>query len=310
MSTSSAPSWPYLRLNTSMTLDDEHIASLAQTALDRGALGSLLDGSSWLVFLPQDADHTERSALRSALEETFHSFTVGSDAEWHDTAWQWETMADQPWATAWKDHFESLPVGKQLVIRPDWEVSEPLADKLKGRLELYLRPGFGFGTGKHETTRLALTMLERYLRPGKRMLDFGSGSGILSIAAAIMGMEHITAIEFDPEANLNARENFELNNVHDKIVLYEQNHLESINDTFDLILCNMLPQNAMPHLSHLTRLLSPKGELIYCGFLTAQREAIHQAIQQATLEITDGSELNEWGVLVARPSAGCATKKG
>ena len=98
---------------------------------------------------------------------------------------QEDTVREEDWADNWKQYFKPLPVGQRLLIRPTWEAAEPMP----GREVLSIDPGMAFGTGGHETTRLVLEALEGQIRPGIRFLDVGCGSGILSIAALLLGAE-------------------------------------------------------------------------------------------------------------------------
>ena len=107
-----------------------------------------------------------------------------------------ESCAEEDWINNWKQYFHPIPVGEKLLIRPTWEEAyDP-----QGRTVLHLEPGLAFGTGTHETTRLCLELLEKYLKPGMSLLDVGCGSGILSIAALVLGAERASAVDIDPKA--------------------------------------------------------------------------------------------------------------
>lgn len=286
--------WPYLRLTLPEAADSEQLGTVVQAAADAGALGGSSEVGDLLLYLPQEADEALLQTIRQA---------VASEAEalgWTPLTWKLEALADQPWATAWKKDFITMPVGHRLLVRPDWEVQAPAPPEWSNRLTIWLRPGFGFGTGRHETTRLALEMLESHLEEGTRVLDFGSGSGILSIAAVRLGACSVTAIEFDPDANQNARENFDLNHSHARIYLHEANHPGAIPGSFDLIICNMLPQNALQHFEALAmRLEGRQSVFIYSGFLVDQKLEIETALAQVGLMTQGFAQLNEWGAVVA-----------
>ena len=116
-------------------------------------------------------------------------------------------VREEDWSDNWKQYFKPLPVGKRLLIRPTWETAEPVP----GRKILSIDPGMAFGTGGHETTRLVLEALENRIQPGVRFLDVGCGSGILSIAALLLGASSAVGVDIDPLAVRTARENGELN---------------------------------------------------------------------------------------------------
>lgn len=295
MSNESTMTWPFLRLALPQEADADQIALLTQAAADVGALGSSTEPSGeLLVYLPKEAGQDMVQMVFAALRNEAH------ELGWPEPALNLERLEEQPWATAWKQAFVTMPIGKRLLIRPDWELHESPPTEWSDRHPIYLRPGSGFGTGRHETTRLALEMLENHITEGDRVLDFGSGSGVLSIAAVRLGASSVTAVEFDVDANQNARENFDLNGCHARIYLQEKSHPREAPGKFDLILCNMLPHNAMPHLYALVeRLAGPQSLLIYSGFLVEQQSDITEAFHQAGLMPQASAQLNEWGALVA-----------
>jgi ribosomal protein L11 methyltransferase len=211
-------------------------------------------------------------------------------------------LPDAPWATAWKADFRSIPIGRRLLIRPDWEMGTPPPDPAwADRLPLWLRPGLGFGTGRHETTRLALETLENHLRPGMTVLDFGSGSGVLSIAAVALGASTVYAVEFDPQANENARDNLALNQVSEQVTLIEADQPAAAPGKADLVICNMLPHNALRHMSDLVHVFhDAQSTLIYSGYLADQEYEIEKVLSGAGLKKAMGAQLNEWAVWVGR----------
>lgn len=298
MENSSQDKWPFLRVSLPKAADGEQIGILSQVAADVGALGAVTEPEALTFYLPREADE-------DFVEEVCQAVQAEADAfGWPILLWQVDSLLDQPWATAWKKDFKTFPVGQSLLIRPDWEHHEPAPPEWSDRLPIWLRPGFGFGTGRHETTRLALEMLENHLEPGARVLDFGSGSGVLSIAAIRLGAASATAVEFDPDANQNARENFELNGCTARVYLHESNDPSEAPGHFELIICNMLPHNALPHfLSLVSRLEKGAPALfIYSGFLVEQREQIEEALSQSGMVAQGFAKLNEWGAIVAECS--------
>ena len=118
-------------------------------------------------------------------------------------------LSETDWAEAWKTHYDVLRVGRRLVIKPTWRDYDPLPDDLIIKLD----PGMAFGSGLHPTTRLCLEAMEGFLRPGSGVLDVGTGSGILAVAAARLGASHVLALDTDPLAVRVARENVALNQV-------------------------------------------------------------------------------------------------
>jgi ribosomal protein L11 methyltransferase len=128
---------------------------------------------------------------------------------------QLRRLAETDWAEAWKAHYHVLPIGRRLVIKPTWEAFVPQPDQVVIELD----PGLAFGSGLHATTRLCLELMEEHLRPGQRVLDVGTGSGILAIAAARLGAAAVVALDNDAEAVRVARENVALNGVADRVAV-------------------------------------------------------------------------------------------
>ena len=120
------------------------------------------------------------------------------------------SLREEDWATSWQKYYQPIPVGKQVYIVPDWMRGQPVP---AGRTPLYLNPGLTFGTGAHPTTQLCLELLEGVLRPGDKVLDLGCGSGILAIAALILGAGRAVGVDIDPKAADVAFENAALNGI-------------------------------------------------------------------------------------------------
>jgi ribosomal protein L11 methyltransferase len=288
--------WPYLVLAMPADADPEAAARLTQAALDAGALGGEEAPGELRLYLPREATPEILREVDAALRAEADALGMGDGL-----AWRAGHLADAPWATAWREYFQSTPVGQRMLVRPDWEQGTPTPQAWAGRETIWLRPGLGFGTGRHETTRLAMEMVEAYMAPGLRVLDFGSGSGVLSLAAVRLGAGEVWAIERDPQANENAVDNLEINQCADRIRLLETDTPSAAEGTFDLIVCNVLPQFALPQMAGLAaRLRSNASTLIYSGFLADQSEEIERALAQSGLVIVEARSLAEWGAAATR----------
>lgn len=286
--------WPVLQFFFERVLDEELEGTLVQEAVEQGAHGGIGEGARLAVYLPREIPEDN---LRSIIDSVIAEAVVLNNPV---QTWHLEGLEDAPWATAWKVDFKTFALGRRLMIRPEWERSTPapLTDADR-RLTIWLNPGMGFGTGRHETTRQALEALERLLREGDDFLDFGSGSGVLSIAAWRLGARRVVAIECDSESNRNAMENFELNHCSARIELVESAHPAPELGSFDRISCNMLPQHALTHFKALSRCLKNlESRLIYSGFLTDQSREIEEALDGAGLCVIERGALHEWGLFV------------
>jgi ribosomal protein L11 methyltransferase len=205
-------------------------------------------------------------------------------------------IAEEDWASSWKEHFKPLPVGKRLLILPSWE--SPAADET--RQTIVLDPGMAFGTGGHETTRLCLECLEQILtgepRLDQPLLDLGTGSGILAIAAAKLGATRIDAVDIDPQAVLVAAENCRLNLVADAVAC-STTPLEQLPGGYRLILANILAEELVRMAPELTRRLLPGGLLVLSGILAEREQFVIDgfAAQPLTLEVSLNA--GEWRCL-------------
>jgi ribosomal protein L11 methyltransferase len=189
---------------------------------------------------------------------------------------QRETLADPGWATMWMTRFEPFTAGRLLIV-PPWN-HEHRAD----RLRLVIQPGQGFGTGHHGSTYGVLRLLDDLCqkRPYTRALDVGAGSGILAIAMRLLGVGEVTAIDIDPVALDNARENADLNHVSAH-VRFSLVPIASLRRHFDLITANILSSTLIEMAPLLLHRLAPEGRLILAGILTREAESVIAAYRPA-----------------------------
>jgi ribosomal protein L11 methyltransferase len=169
-----------------------------------------------------------------------------------------KAVRSEDWSSSWKVHFKPLRVGSRLLIVPTWEEAVSLPDDLVLRID----PGMAFGTGGHETTRLCLEMLEKSMSSSAvrapSLLDLGTGSGILAMAASLLGGGRILALDIDPDAVLVARENLVLNGLAEKVECGTA-PLESLTENFDIILANILAEEMVRLAPWLADRLNPGG---------------------------------------------------
>ncbi|MRR07794.1 MAG: 50S ribosomal protein L11 methyltransferase [Deltaproteobacteria bacterium] len=211
------------------------------------------------------------------------------------------TITDEDWSTSWKEHFKPLRVGKHLVIKPTWEDFPSDPDDIL----LNIDPGMAFGTGTHPTTMLCLTVLEKILSGlqtrGKSLtaLDVGTGSGILTIAAAKLGIGQCTAVDIDPEAVRIAGENCILNGVEEKVTVSDT-PLALISGGFDIVLANILAEDLVRMAADLIAHLNPHGFLILSGILIEKESMVINGYENSTMTLTEVSREGEWSCLVLR----------
>lgn len=186
-----------------------------------------------------------------------------------------EEVRDEDWEESWKKYYHTFKVGQHLVIKPSWEKYEADPDEVVIEID----PGMAFGTGIHASTRFCLNFIDEYIKGGERIIDAGCGSGILSIAAAKMGAEKITAFDIDEVAVKVARENTKLNDLEDIIevnlgdvteeLLQPQNDVIFANITADVV--NML-------IPHAAKALKPGGYLFASGIVDSRFPGVQQKL--------------------------------
>jgi ribosomal protein L11 methyltransferase len=205
-------------------------------------------------------------------------------------------IQDEEWAEAWKRFFHPLRVGRSLVIKPSWEAFTPRP----GDRVIELDPGMAFGTGAHPTTQLCLALLEERVAPGDRVLDLGTGSGILAIAAARLGSARVLALDVDPIAVSAARENAARNGVSERVTVQEGSVEAAGSAPYDLIVANILAgviRDLAPDLARLTR---PGGLLLASGIIADRAGEVAAALKAAGFHLEATRADAEWRALVAR----------
>lgn len=212
------------------------------------------------------------------------------------------TVRSEDWSTSWKVNFKALRVGRRLLIVPSWEEAHPRPDDIV----LHLDPGMAFGTGGHETTRLCLEVLEgvmdgmpTLLSPS--LLDLGTGSGILAMAAVQLGAGHVCAVDIDPQAVEVARENLAANGLADQVEL-GTTPLESLTGAFDIILANILAEELIRLAPHLTERLTTGGTLVLSGILAEKEGLVRSGFAPYALEHLETRHEGEWVAIIYRKS--------
>ncbi len=208
---------------------------------------------------------------------------------------QQHLLSEEDWAQAWKKHYAVVRVSERLVVVPAWQRFRPR----KGEIALRLDPGMAFGTGLHPTTQLCLRALERYIEPTARVLDLGTGSGILAIAAARLSRGPVLAVDKDPVAVHAARSNLRRNRLAGRVEVREGTILAGMGP-YDLILGNLLAPVLRELADLLAGALAPGGILIASGVLSEQAPEVGAALEAAGLRLLDQPQQGDWVALVLR----------
>jgi len=241
-------------------------------------------------YLPVDDRLEDRlGLLKDALAALPGHGVIGAGT---DLTLRYVEEAD--WANAWKEFYKPFRVGRRLVVTPPWEHPELAPDDIP----LVIDPGMAFGTGSHPTTQLCLVALEDYVRPGARVADIGTGSGILAIAAAKMGASHVAANDNDPLAVRIARENAAANGVPVEIA----DALPT--GQYDAVVANILADVIIGMAEELQALLAPGGVLLASGIIDTREADVRLALEGIGLNHLETRRQTEWVALVFRQEAG------
>lgn len=204
-------------------------------------------------------------------------------------------LEEADWETAWKAHFTLLNIGKKLVIKPSWISYDPT----EGEVVIELDPGMAFGTGYHPTTKMVLEALEEEVRPEMRLLDLGTGSGILSIAAMRLGAATAVAMDIDPEAVRAARKNIREARLNDRITLVRGSlpNRAASPESFDLAAANISRKTIAERGPALYDTLKPGGKLIASGLLATQADETGALLGELGFVSEKVSVTDDWAAI-------------
>lgn len=218
------------------------------------------------------------------------------------------SVHEDDWANAWKQFFKPVAVTERLVIKPTWEEYEPK----EGELIIELDPGMAFGTGTHPTTSLCLKALESAIDGGERIIDVGTGSGVLAIGAMKLGADKVLALDLDPVAVKCAKENIELNGYENEVEVRlsdllgvlresegEQRQADGVRPPVDLVVANILAEIILLFIADVMDVLKPGGLYIASGIFKNKEEAVEAGLLAAGFEIVDVLRQEDWVAFVA-----------
>ena len=208
-------------------------------------------------------------------------------------------VEDADWAENWKKYYKPFRVGSRLVIKPTWESYNPQP----GDLLIELNPGMAFGTGTHETTNMCLELLEKHLKSSLRVMDVGTGSGILAIAAAKLGAAQVLAIDIDPDAVKVAQENVTLNHTENQVRVICGDLVNGETMSCDLAVANIVADAICMLAKPLTRHLQKEGLLLCSGIIREREADVLSAAKDAGYTVYDRLEKGEWVALCLKAGA-------
>lgn len=206
-----------------------------------------------------------------------------------------EILDNMDWANEWKKYFKVLKLGESIVIKPSWEEYE----KNEGEIVIDIDPGMAFGTGTHASTAMCLKILEKQNVSGLDVLDIGSGSGILSIAAAKLRAKSVTAIDIDPVCVETTIENAELNNCADLIIAKEADLTKGLDGKFDYVLINIIAEVIVHLLDYLHVNLKKGSKLILSGIIEENTDIVIDKLKERGYMVLELNRDSGWTSILA-----------
>lgn len=204
------------------------------------------------------------------------------------------SIRQEDWENNWKQYFKPFCVGDTFIIKPSWETCEPQ----EGRRILEIDPSSSFGTGTHNTTQLCICELEHLVKKGDRLLDMGCGSGILAVAAHMLGAEDISAVDIDENATKIAAENAEKNGFALRTyvgdVIGDSALSEAIGGSYDVIVANIVADVIMGMQDILKSKLKPEGTLIVSGIIAPRADEVQESLLHAGFVLDKRDQSGDW----------------
>ena len=264
-------------------------------------LDQSMTGKCRITFYVEESDQgfTTVAAVRIAMADL-----KKEHPEYAPLLMTMDGIEDADWENNWKAFYKPMEIGERLIVIPDWEEADP-----HGRVALRMNPGLTFGTGSHATTRLCLQALEKLVHPGMKVLDLGCGSGILSIAALLLGADSAFACDIDEKAVDVAYENAALNGVgREKYtvragdVTSDQRLRKEMGGSWDIVVANIVSDVIIALAPTVGELLSENGVFICSGIIDDRAEEVKGKLEEAGFAILESRSSEGWFSFTCRPA--------
>jgi ribosomal protein L11 methyltransferase len=204
---------------------------------------------------------------------------------------------EEEWATAWKKYYNPVKISERFTIVPTWEEYTPVSSD---ELIIELDPGMAFGTGTHPTTVMCIQALERTVKQGDNVVDVGTGSGVLSIAAAMLGAESVKALDLDEVAVNSARLNIKLNKVQHIVDVSQNNLLDGVEQGADVVVANILAEVILRFTDDVASVVKEGGYFIASGIIQQKKQEVRDAIAASGFEIEETIQMEDWVAIVGK----------
>lgn len=219
-----------------------------------------------------------------------------SDGKYGRLELEMKDVDEEDWSNAWKKYYHPVRVGQHLVVCPSWEAYDRQPDDVV----LTLNPGMAFGTGTHDTTRLCMELLEKYITPQDTVLDVGCGSGILAITAALLGANRIIGCDIDEVAVKVAGENAALNGVQDRIAFHQGDLTSQVEGSFQIICANIVADVIIRLSEDAGRYLAKGGVFIVSGIIDTREQDVLDALERNGFQVIERRTSGGWVALACK----------
>ena len=254
--------------------------------------------TSVTVYLPDNAQGKEMfDSIKSELSRLKE---IDEENAFGRLEYEFKNVCEEDWANNWKQYFKPLCVGDKLLIKPSWE--EAPADD--NRIILEIDPASSFGTGQHNTTQLCLELLEKNINGNEKVLDLGCGSGILSIAAILLGADYCTAVDIDENSVKIAKENAEKNNIpKEKYTAYcgnvitDNELVKTIGNGYKIVVANIVADVLIGMSDFFSDFLTDDGILIMSGIIVERKDEVIEAVENQGFRVISVAEKDGWAAV-------------
>jgi len=265
--------------------------ALLPSLIELGCAGFQETDTHFIGYVELPASPADAARLKDAFRALLRKVSVNAEITF-------EEIADRNWNAEWERTIQPIEIGAKIAIAPSW--SEYRNDA--GRIVLTIDPKMSFGTGYHETTRLMLLLIEKYVRPGMAVLDVGTGTGVLALAAVKLGASRADGTDTDEWAVENALENVRLNGEESRVSIHLGSIPPALSAPLAMIFAN-LTLNDLRGMLPAFRALLPAGELLLVsGLLDRDEEPIVTALAESGFSVVETARENEWLAICARRS--------
>jgi len=278
----------YLEISVSAT--EEQREFLLPTMIELGCSGFQETETELLCYIDSDRLPDEQLiSFQNKIRKVLQAISANAEIKFR-------TFDDENWNERWERSLQPVEVGKRIVITPSWTSY----DNREQRIVLQIDPKMSFGTGYHETTRLTLQLLEKYIRTGMNVLDVGTGTGVLAIAAVKLGASHAIGTDIDEWSILNANENVAANKLNDSVEISTRSLSDFESASCDLITANLTLNTNIEMLPQFHRILRGNGSLLLSGLLNHDDVAMKLHLKQENFTVIDTINENEWIAIAAK----------